>query len=102
MTHQKPKYRWCPDLGAIFPDDIFPRSESEELSNSSVSSIEISPDKSQRSIGTNNRRKTSVPRSDRVLRSATKSSAKSGKNDQKTESLSSLNLNESTWSDLDL
>ena len=100
MTHQKPKYRWCPDLGAIFPDDIFPRSESEELSNSSISSIEISPDKSQRSIGKNNRCK--IPVSDRVLRSATKSLAKSRTNEQKTESLSSLNLNESTWSDLDL
>lgn len=103
----EPKFRWCPDLGAIFPHDIFPACEPEEIStpqnsDSSVSSIETSPDNSCSSVGPKNRCKK--PISNRVLRSAMKSgiSDKSRTNEQMTESLSNINLNESTWSDLEL
>ena len=103
----KPKLRWCPDLGAIFPQDIFPACEPEQCSilrnsDSSASSIETSPDKSYSSVKSKTRSK--MPISDRVLRSAMKSgiSNNSSRNVKITESLSNLNLNESTWSDLEL
>ena len=103
----KPKFRWCPDLGAIFPQDIFPACEPEQCSilrnsDSSASSIETSPDKSYSSVKSKTRSK--MPISDRVLRSAMKSgiSNNSSRNVKITESLSNLNLNESTWSDLEL
>ena len=105
----EPKFRWCPDLGAIFPQDIFPACEPDEIStpqnpNSSVSSIATSPDNSCSSVEPKTRRKKPISTCNRVLRSAIKSgiSNKSRTNEQMTESLSNINLNESTWSDLEL
>ena len=84
----KPKFRWCPERGAIFPQDIFPACELEESSipqnsDSSVSSIASSPDNSYNSVEPKNR--SQIPTSQRV--------------DWRklTESLTRMNLNEYLW-----
>ena len=96
----KPKFRWCPELGAIFPQDIFPACELEESSipqnsDSSISSIETSLDSSYNSVEPKNRSK--IPTSQRVLRSAMRTSNKSRNTEKMTESLTSMNLNEYLW-----
>ena len=96
----KPKSRWCPELGAIFPQDIFPACELEESSipqnsDSSISSIETSPDNSYSSVEPKTRSK--IPSSQRVLRSAMRTSNKSRNTEKMTESLTRMNLNEYLW-----